>query len=299
MLDLVFSNWLQTGDGFFLCPQPLSELLKSMGITHTGLSDRNPADVDSYYDDWHLYAVSRGKTVWSLLKLREQEHDFVPGYADMDDPGVTISFIPFDITLLENLSARGPQELPAFVSGFRRVTDLPDQKHDSFLQQYFSDPASKAAYLIAETYLQKLFSLVQDNVLPLPELMSSAPAHVLEGLNALNRKAGHAIFDSEQKLLHIADPAAPTYEESMALLAAHTGNLSYNSFAAEVKFHADALIAWQNTIPIFGKSRWYASAIRADMQLEPDEWLRKNFFSPYYDESSPLLQEQQALHGKR
>lgn len=296
------NGWLYSGDGFSMCPIPLADILNGMGITDTGISELNTADVQSYYDDWHLYCVQLGQVEYSLLKMREQEHDYVPGYADMDDPGVTISFIPFDINLLralEDPSIPREQSLPAFVAGFRSVTDLPKQCHSDVLQKYFSDPKSSAAYLIADAYLDKLLSLYPDGIIPLPELMATAPQRLWDGLAALNRQAGREIYDSAANCLRIADPAAPTDEERHALLAVHTGNLSQNSFAAEIKFHADALIAWEKSIPMLGKSWWYASAIRADMQVEPEEIIRKTFFSGYYDEDGPDVELQASIHGRK
>ena len=294
-------NWLRTEDGFALCPRPLSQILLNMGIRDTGLSDRNPEDVESYYDDWHLYAVTGISTVFSLLKMREQEHDYIPGYSDMDDPGVTISFVPFDISLLDALE--DPQNrsctLPAFVEGFRRVTDLPNQRHSEVLREYFCRDSADGPYLVAETYLKKLLSLVSGGSLPLPERMSQAPRRVLDQLQQLNEQAGRTICDLENRRIYIEDPHNPTEEERYCLLISHTGNLSLNSFAAEVKFHADALTAWESHLPVIGKSRWYASAIRADMQLEADQWLRSKLFSPYYDENSRLDRRQAQLHGKK
>lgn len=296
------AGWLRTEDGFSMCPVPLADILNDMGITDTGISELNTADVQSYYDDWHLYCIDMGQTVYSLLKMREQEHDYVPGYADMDNPGVTISFISFDIALLRNLEDPDiPREesLPAFVAGFRTVTDLPNQTHDPLLQQYFSDPHAAAPYLVAQAYLQKLFSLHPDGIIPLPENMSTAPKRIWKGLENLNRIAGKTIYDAAANCLRIADPAAPTDAERYAVLAVHTGNLTFNSFAAEVKFHADALIAWQKKIPILGKRWWYASAIRADMQVEPEELIRKTFFSGYYKEDGPTVELQASIHGRK
>ena len=83
------------------------------------------------------------------------------------------------------------------------------------------------------------------------------------------------------------------------MLAFHTGNLSLNSFAAEIKFHADALVKWEARIPYMGKRYWYRAAIRADMQFGPENRLYSMLLCPYYHPGSRLLREQEALHGKR
>ena len=295
------SHWLRTKDGFALYDTPLADLLDSIGIHHTGLSQRNPSDVQSYYDDWHLYSVTGEETVYSLLKLREQEFDYIPGYSDKDDPGVTISFIPFDLSLLTALlpEQTRQQTLPAFVAGFRRVTDLPGQKHSPLLQKYFSDPGSDAPYLVAEVYLKKLLRYAGNGALPLPPQVDRAPRFVKERLLELNARAGRTICDLERRKLFIADPSAPTQEELYCLLVAHTGNPTFNSFAAEVEFHADALVSWENRLPVMGRVSWYASAIRADMQAGEGSGLANRLFSPYYDEHSRLVRRQAELHGKR
>ena len=57
-LKTASAQWLETEDGFGLCTRPLSVLLEEKGIRDTGISLSNSADVESYYDDWHLYRVA-------------------------------------------------------------------------------------------------------------------------------------------------------------------------------------------------------------------------------------------------
>lgn len=293
-------NWLSTGDGFSLYSLPLADILNGMGIYDTGLSEANPQDVQSYYDDWYLYAVHPDAPVFSLLKMREQEHDYIPGFSDRDDPSVTVSFIEFPPAILTELADaenRTPELLRRFVDIFRHVTEFLRQNHCPALQEYFSDPASRGAYLIAECYIRKLISYSENGILPFPDLMRDVPERIVDGLNALNDAAGRRICDWQDRCLRIALPADPTLEEKQAILAVHTGNLSLNSFAAEVKFHADALVQWERHIPVVGTKMWYNSAIRADMQLERDSWIRGTFFSPYHHPHSELIREQERLHG--
>lgn len=295
-------NWLMTKDGFSLCPQPLSELLKERGIQDTGISPVNPADVDSYFDDWHLYCVTREKRVYGLVKLREQEHDYVPGFSDRDEPCVTVSFVAFPLETLEALSHEclpGDSRMQTFVGAFRDVTERFPQQHDPVLQQYFSDPASEGSYLIAQTYLKKLLTLFPDGCIPFPDHYRLASPRLLQGLEIRNRAAGRAIADFSNARICLADAASPTLEEQQVLLALHTGNLSFNSFAAEVKFHADALVQWQAHIPFVGQRIWYRAAIRADMGFGPENTLYSLVLCPYYHPGSRLCREQESLHGKR
>jgi len=294
------ADWLCTPDGFRLCRVPLSVLLHRLSISDTGISPINPRDVDSYFDDWHLYSVGNGNPHYSLIKLREQEHDFVPGFADRDDPAVTVSFQPFPIKALELLprgADLGCAEMRYFVECFRDVTERFTVPHDSVLQRYFSDPASEAGYLIAETYIKKLLALNPDGHIPLPDKFFPVSKRLLDGIQRLT--AGSDIFNPKRRCLQIADPAAPTLAEQQTILAVHTCNLSYNSFAAEIQFHADALVNGLRYLPYVGKQYWYRSAVRADMQLERKSALYEHLLCPYYNRNSSLMKRQMALHGVR
>lgn len=298
---LAGAQWHRSSDGFMLCLQPLSQLLQAHGIADTGISELNHRDVDSYFDDWHLYRVDRENTVWSLVKLREQEYDYVPGYADGDYPGVTISFIAFNIdTLLALPRGAGADapEMAAFLESFRRVTDLPWQTHDPALQAYFGRDAAEAPYVIARQYICKLASLAKEGIISFPEGMTNPPRRITDGISRLNERAGRMICDFDNHCIRLADPENLTAEETCILLAAFCGNLSLNSFAAEVKFHADALISWENWIPILGKRKWYASAIRADMAVEHDGLLRRLLFDSYHNLHSRSVQRQRQIHGE-
>lgn len=301
VLSLQEEQWLRTGDGFSLCPEPLSEILIRMGIRDTGISRANLEDVPSYYDDWHLYSVSREETVYSLVKLREQEHDYVPGFADGDVPSVTVSFIAFELDSLTGLSGSDTADSPAmerFVHCFRAVTDLPAQQYHPVLQRYFCRPEAQGPYLIGRTYVRKLLAL-SGNTIPFPDRLPGASRRILDGMEALNRAAGTTVCDWQAGCLRIADPTAPTEAEACCILAAHTGNLSFNSFAAEIQFHADALTKWESHIPFVGKTVWYRAAVRADMMVSREYRIINLLFAPYYRANSQLMKQQQAIHGKQ
>ena len=294
-------DWASTGDGFSLCTKCLAEILLPMGIRHTGLSDSNPADVESFYDDWYLYRIERDGVCFGLVKMREQERDYFPGYADGDDPGVTISFVGFPVEKLERLGEkenRTRENLLAFVDAFRNVTERRRQRHEPGIQRYFSDVRSRGAYLIADAYLKKLMEKVQNGQLPLPDRMCRPPRRIRKGMEALNAVAGRTVCDFDRKCLHIADPSNLSREEACCVLAAHTGSLNVHSFAAEVRFHSDALISPAARIPVIGHAIWYESAIRADMQIEPEKWLEAVLgLKPYHRLNGALVRCQQRIHA--
>lgn len=282
-------TWRRAHDGFLLCEQSLADLLLEMGIADTGISTKNTHDVSSYYDDWYLFRVN-GES--GLVKLREQEHDYVPGFADRDTPGVTVSFVAFpEETLWTLADGNAPEKLKAFVAAFRAATDLGGQKHSVILQQYFSDPRAEAPYLIADRYIQILLKDYH-NGLPYPDGMEKLSKRLQKGIRAM----GNGILDEENRCFRIRDPENPTETEKRVLLAAHSGNLTAESFAAEVKFHADALISPICSLPVLGR-RWYRSAIRADLNAEEDGLPLQTWFAPYYRENSALVKEQRRYHG--
>lgn len=292
------AQWISTGDGFSLCTESLQALLHKKGIADTGLSPINKADVDSYFDDWHLYRVNG---TYSLVKLREQEHDFVPGYADRDDPSVTVSFVAFPMKALDALPfgcGVETTEMKAFVNAFRDATERLTPKHDPILQAYFSDPRSKGSYCIAESYVKKLLTLFPDGRIPFPDQFRLASPRLRKGLEAINREAGREIVCPARKAIVLQNPSHPSLPEKQAILGFYTGDLSFTGFASEVKFHADALISWQRKIPVLGRI-WYKAALRADMQFGPEYRLYDLVLCPYYHPKSKLVKEQRALHGEQ
>ena len=86
-------------------------------------------------------------------------------------------------------------------------------------------------------------------------------------------------------------PLHPTEWERLAILATHTGNTSFFSFAAEVQFHAKFLTWWAK-IPVPGGSP-YASAIRADMSIGDAEFAGP---TPYYRPDSRIVRKQYHCH---
>lgn len=299
----VFSEWPweKSGDGFFVCTTSLADMLLSRGIRDTGLSQKNSEDTVSYYDDWYLYAVTEGTVVYSLVKMREQEHDYVPGFSDRDDPGVTVSFVPFDPGSLVQLllGETSPEVLTQFVEDFRRATEYRGQSHGPSLQRYFSRPESEGPYVIAKAYLEKLRTQITDGVFPFPEDMVNASRRLLTGLRQYNAAAEREIVDFPNRCIRVQDPEQLTQLEADAIFAVCTGDLSLSSFAAEVQFHAEALVHLFAKIPFFGRKYWYASAVRADMGVDRELLLYTMLMAPYYHRHSALMRAQVRAHGYR
>ncbi len=114
-------------------------------------------------------------------------------------------------------------------------------------------------------------------------------------LNAINDKSGICIYDDcdvNDIKLHIANSNNLTQYEKYAILAMHTANVTFNSFAAEVWFHADALSDW---LSIFDS--YYSKALRADMAIG-EEKRESGIFDQYYNPNSDMVKAQIAIHGE-
>ena len=303
------SDILRTPDGFCLIYKSLSNILSERDIFEFPNSDGERYACSKFYDDWFLYAVPNGAGhTYSLLKLREQEHDAEDGSpADGDTPGVTISFIAFACQILLSCIADPSDENRRRLDGeINRVVARRGQSHHDDLKRYFVDPKSLGSYLVADLYTTHIAAFARDGYLNLPEhyrkiakqyLAHRNPkksARLPEFLEELNRKAGYVLCDHHR--LYIRDPEKPTPCEAAAILATHTGNTSVFSFAAEVEYHAKFLTPWAKIkIPFFGRSV-YASAVRADMSVGDAEFQGP---TPFYREDSGIVKRQYALHSDK
>ena len=299
---------LSTEDGFSMVKKSLSDILAEKNI-HDFLDSREERlKCGSFFDDWFLYAVpSEEDYVYSLLKLREQEHDAKDGVpADGDTPGVTISFISFDCGVLLNCLADPTENNRKKLNiEINRVVARRGQKHHPALKKYFINPQSQGAYLVADTYTKHIATFAENGRLPVPEAYREIVqrnvsykntkkwARLPSFIQDLNEKAGYTICDNEN--IYIADPNALNEFEAAAILATHAGNTSIYSFAAEVEYHAQFLILLAKVqIPFFGRSI-YDSAIRADMTVDDTEFEGP---APFYQANSKIVKRQYAIHKR-
>ena len=110
-----------------------------------------------------------------------------------------------------------------------------------------------------------------------------------DALSENNERAGYEVFSNNQ--IHIQSTSNLNTYEKYALLMMCTANVTFNSFAAEVKFHSDALLSFWAVNPT-----WYNAALRADMALGEDR--ESGLFDQYYDLEGDLVQEQIRYHGE-
>ena len=302
------SDILKTTDGFFMIYKSVSDILLEKGICDFLDSVGERLACDRFFDDWFLYAVAENEEyVYSLLKLREQEHDTEDGEpADGDTPGVTISFIAFDCdVLLRCLAEPMDGNRKKLNTEINRVVAYRGQRHHKALKRYFKEPQSRGAYLVADRYTKHISTFAVNGVLEAPEYYqkivqqsisykhSNKLARLPHFVESVNREAGRVICDNEK--IYIEHPGQPTAYEAAVILATHTGNTSVYSFAAEVEYHARFLVPLAKIkIPFFGKSI-YDSAIRADMTVGDTEFEGP---APFYQSDSKIVKRQYAFHSQ-
>ena len=300
------SDIAETSDGFFVVNKSIADILSTKGILDFSDASGERLACSSFFDDWFVYAVSNDNDyTYSLLKLREQEHDAEDGApADGDTPGVTISFISFGIErLLDCLAEPTDENRKKLNTEINRVVAYRGQRHHKALKKYFKNPRSRGAYLVADLYVKTIASYAAEGSLKVPkyykEIVQQSISYKNSGklqrlpcfIEALNQAAGHIVCDHES--IYLENQEALTEYEALAILATHTGNTSVYSFAAEVEYHARFLMPFAKIrIPFFGKSI-YDSAIRADMTVGDTEFEGP---APFYRPESRIVKRQYGLH---
>jgi hypothetical protein len=305
-MSIEHSDILKTSDGFFMVRRSLSDILSSKGIFDFPSSDGERLACGNFFDDWFLYAVTNDNDyTYSLLKLREQEHDAKDGeLADGDTPGVTISFISFNReTLVGCLADPSDENRKKLNAEINRVVAYKGQHHNEAIKRYFKNPKSQGAYLVADMYTRHIASFAENKCLSVPEhykklakqsalhKKADKSARLPRFIESLNTSAGRIICDNEN--IYIENRENPTEYEALAILATHTANTSVFSFAAEVEYHARFLTPLARIpIPFLGRSV-YDSAIRADMTVGDTELQGP---APFYRSDSKIVKRQYALH---
>ena len=287
-----------TSDGFYAVGVSIADILAHRDITTVLGRQGTPLECRLFFDDWYLYAVTEGDDcTYSLFKMREQEHDAKRRLdADGDIPGVTIPFIGMQTDiLLACLNHPDPENGKRLNEEINRVVASRGQCHSERLKRYFIRTEAQGAYLVAKLYTEYIAALAESGWIPVPEHYEQAykkrgmRGRVPRFVEKNNVAAGKVICDHEK--IYVSDPQNPTERERLAILATHTGNTSFHSFAAEVQFHAKFLTRWAK-IPVPGGSP-YASAIRADMSIGDAEFAGP---TPYYRPNSRIVRKQYYYH---
>lgn len=286
---------VHTSDGFWISRKSIADILLEKEIRTFPNDQGQLRECGLFFDDWHLYAIDAGEWIYSLVKLREQEHDREEGrIGDGDTPGVTVSFISFRTEiLLQCLESPSMGNCRAMNQEINRVVSVRGQHHHPVLKAYFEKTESMGAYLIAEEYVRKIASFAENGQIPTPDAYKKAktdsrlPAFIEKN----NAAAGYTVCDHQS--IFIRDGSNPNPFEKLAILATYTADVSFPSFAAEIQYHACFLTAPARIpIPFLGHSL-YDSAIRADMTIDDCELEGP---APFHNLSSHWVRRQAQCH---
>ena len=300
-------NIEETDDGFFCLDKSVSSLLAEREIYTFPADNGDELKVDNYFDDWYIYAIETERDfVYSLFKLREQEYDMYAGErADYDSPGVTVCFIPYDVSTLMKCSDNPTVENRSAMSDeINRVVARRGQKHHLTIKKYFCKTESKGSYLIADLYIRHILSFTHKGFIIVPQKYEEIYSESLvqpagsklkrlpDFINCNNVAAGRIVCDHDK--IYINNPQSPDIFEKLAILATHTADTSFNQFAAEVQYHAQFLNGMARVkLPFMGSI--YESAVRADLSIDDSEFEGN---APYHRSDSKLVKKHINAHGE-
>ncbi len=270
-----------TDDGFFLTTVSLSEILLRNGINQLPYRDKNNTtvyiDVATHYDDWYIYAVyntSINALVPGLYKMRLEGSD---NNVDEDtSPGVSISFIAFDVSsLFVYFSNRTVGNGTVLQDAIKRTVTSSNNTHNDVLDDYFQIDNNDGSYLIGEKYVSLIVNGAQNGIINIPSSFDTFydKSRIIQDVGSLKNIQGMDILNDSTNTIQIQNVNSLTINERQVILSCFTGNSGFCSFAAEVKFHAEA------TSNIYSWFK-YENAIISDMSIVTGE--RPAWQTPYY-----------------
>ncbi len=274
----------KTDDGFYMMLIPISDIMEEAGISvlYTDSNYVESNRVDLYYDDWYIYCVNDGiGESYSVLKLREMEVDGKDG----DDPGVSIPFVSFNVTLfIECINAPNNRtKNHDLYLELKKVTECKCESILNFLHYdwkiacYFSITSSEAPYVIAYAFVDKLIN--EHYINGRIELTESVTGEVkgepsiVENLTELNKNG--VVYDMSNSTRHsikIANPNSLTNKEMKAIMLGICFRDTLYHFAGEIQLHALATLHLSptsgnliSTIDTITGLNYYEKAVKADL----------------------------------
>ncbi|WP_088825860.1 T7SS effector LXG polymorphic toxin [Listeria goaensis] len=193
-----------TDDGFIICMVPIGE---------------------EGYSDWYPYCIknSGGEYIFGLSKLRANGEGAI---------GISISFISLNIEELNLIFSKKKKgndfDYDENSSIYKSIYGVGQGNSD--ILNYFSNPNTKAAYLISDLYVQKI---VNENYKD-----GKLKTNNLDGLEDYQSEKLDSLGCFVDGIIHIKDRYNLTEAEYNSILITHTANTSIYSFAAEVQAHA-------------------------------------------------------------
>ncbi len=315
---ITFNDIIFTKDGFSIINVPLSKILEKYGIDKIKSLELDENREFKKYDavdfkDWYLYSTNDGKEV-SIIKLRpliknekNEENKMV---------GVAIPFISFDeevfIDMLEDPTKNQD-------TMYNILTDLAEGNATPYtynrnIAQYFASLTCEANYLLANMYIEKVVEndLSQNNTI---KLIDNKNSRITEFLKTLDD-----IYDEKNCCIKISDSSNLSLSEKQAILATRTGNTSFNSFAAEVIFHAeytnlsadikknsagitDNIIAIApgaitgEVLILLGTDYVFKHGVKADLGYDEEKESSEHYRDPFHDNDYSVIKALKEIWG--
>lgn len=163
-------------------------------------------------------------------------------------------------------------------------------EHSSIIVEYFVNPKSAANYLIAEAYIEKV--MAEDCVNNRIEIPTGLSDRLIKYLDTIGET-----YDEKNNSIFIKDIDNLTLKEEQVILAMRTANTTYNSFAAEIVFHAEYTLSLSKIgkLPI---EKYYRSAVKADMGVG-EEKESGVLDRGYYDKDGKYVKQQRNIWGDK
>ena len=262
----------QDENNFTIMLEPLGQVCEYYGIDYleafidedTGTYD----DLTVIFDDWYIYAIPKGDDwAFSIIKMRTSHSEGSVGvsipFRELD----TSLFINEDKLLLSN-------ELDEIIYMYYYVD------YSESIKSFYDNPDNSTNYFIADLYIEQIIkSDCVNNTINIKTYLSRQTDFLLQH---------PTIYDEINQCLYINDVSNLSLEERQCILVSHSGNPSYNSFAAEIYYHANACNWIRNPIT-------YQKAIKADMGVNEEKDDASD--NTYINYDGEYVQEQRDLFG--
>ncbi len=283
-------DFVSTDDGFHMIKKSMADILSLAGINQLYTSS-DYATTESVQINANRYFCSVTNTATAHYTLLLLEED-----GSSTNAGVQIPFVSLnEDTLVNAISSNLNSDIYSLYLDIRRVKLDSGVSFDSALQQYFGDSRSDGPYLVAEEYVKMVASTCSNGYISAPinyiTYLSGNETRLSTAIAEMNENSGTTVYDTEMNRILIDDSANLSYYEKCVILATYTGDVTFNSFAAEVVFHSLALKGVLGNI-----DSMYDSALRADMQT--NERYLSGFLGGYHSQYRSLVALQRTYHGE-
>lgn len=210
----------QDENNFTIMLEPLSKVCEYYGIDYLEAFETDGVydDLTVIFNDWYIYAIpNEDEWTYSIIKIRTSHSE--------SGVGVSIPFRGLDTSLFSNADrSRLSTELDEIIY----MHDYVD--YDESIRGFWANANNTTNYYLADLYIALI---IQNDCINNTINIQTYRADQKEFL-----EQHPTIYDEINLCLYINDVSNLSLEERQCILVSHSGNPSYNSFAAEVVAHA-------------------------------------------------------------